>query len=57
MGEANSYSASTALSILDKLLDGGHISAKQYIEHLPEGFVLDRDILAEGETEDGRNES
>jgi len=57
VGEANSYSASTALSILDKLLDGGHISAKQYIEHLPEGFVLDRDILAEGETEDGRNES
>ena len=54
IGEANSYSASTALSILDKLLDGGHISAKQYIEHLPEGFVLDREILAEGETEDGR---
>lgn len=53
VGEASSYSASTAMSILDKLLEGGHISAKQYIEHLPDGFVLDREILAEGEKKDG----
>lgn len=55
VGEATSYSASTALTILDKLLDGGYIGAKEYIEHLPEGFVLDKDMLVkEGGEEDGR---
>ena len=57
VGEATSYSASTAVSILDKLLDGGYISAKEYVEHLPSGFVLDRDILAkEGGENDGGND-
>ena len=57
VGEATSYSASTAVSILDKLLDGGYISAKEYVEHLPSGFVLDRDILAkEGGDNDGGND-
>ena len=53
VGEATNYSASTAVSILDKLLEGGYISAKQYIDHLPDGFVLDKDMLAEeGEEND-----
>lgn len=57
VGENTTYSASTALSILDKLLDGGYISAKEYVEHLPEGFVLDREMLAkEGESDERRNE-
>lgn len=57
VGEATSYSASTAVSILDKLLDGGYISAKEYVEHLPSGFVLDRDILAkEGGENNGGND-
>ena len=47
VGEATSYSASTALTILDKLLDGGYIGAKEYVEHLPDGFVLDKDMLVE----------
>ena len=60
VGEATTYSASTALAILDKLLDGGHISAKEYIEHLPNGFVLDRDMFIKegndgGEQSDERN--
>lgn len=56
VGEATSYSASTALTILDRLLDGGYISAKEYIEHLPEGFVLDKDMLVkEGGTDDGEH--
>ena len=54
IGEATTYSASAALSILDKLLDGGFISAKEYVEHLPGGFVLNRDmILEEGGSNDG----
>lgn len=58
VGETTSYSASTALTILDKLLDGGYISAKQYIEHLPDGFVLDKEMLAEeGEDSDGNFEN
>ena len=57
VGEATTYSASTALSILDKLLDGGYISAQEYVEHLPEGFVIDREMLVKkGETEDGRDD-
>jgi hypothetical protein len=56
VGESTTYSASTALSILDKLLDGGYITAQEYIEHLPEGFVLDREMLVKkGEPEDGRD--
>ena len=43
---------------LDKLLEGGHISAEKYIEYLPQGFVLDRDMLKnntkEGDLKDGR---
>lgn len=58
VGESTAYSASTALSILDKLLEGGHISAEKYIEYLPQGFVLDRDMLKnntkEGDLKDGR---
>ena len=57
VGESTTYSASTALSILDKLLDGGYITAQEYIEHLPEGFVLDREMLVKkGEHEDGRDQ-
>lgn len=39
------YSASTAQSLLDKLLDGGYISARQYIERLPSGAFNDRQGL------------
>lgn len=56
VGEATSYSASTALTILDKLLDGGYIGAKEYIEHLPEGFVLEKDMLIK-EGEDNHEKS
>ncbi len=45
IGEATAYSASTALTVLDKLLDGGHITADEYIKELPEGFIINRDIL------------
>lgn len=45
IGEATAYSASTALTILDKLLDGGHITADEYVRELPEGFIVNRDMI------------
>jgi hypothetical protein len=51
------YSASGTLSVLDKLLDGGHITLSEYLERLPEGLLPDRIALAEAhrkETDDGR---
>lgn len=51
------YSASGTLSVLDKLLDGGHITLSEYLERLPEGLVPDRKALAEAhrkEAADGR---
>ncbi len=51
------YSASGTQSVLDRLLDGGHITLAEYLERLPEGLVPDRHSLAEAhrkETDDGR---
>lgn len=47
--ETARYSDSAAIGILDKLLDGGYITAAQYTAHLPEGLLADRDLLADGE--------
>jgi hypothetical protein len=33
--------------MLDKLLDGGHISSEEYIKRLPAGVVTDRQALIE----------
>jgi len=41
------YSASTTLSMLDKLLDGGFITVGEYLEHLPDGILPGRrELLA-----------
>lgn len=45
--ETARYSDSAAVGILDKLLDGGYISAAQYVSHLPDGLLADRDSLVE----------
>ena len=53
------YSASGTLSVLDKLLEGGHISTAEYLDRLPEGLVPERRVLAEAhrkEVHDGRND-
>ena len=47
--ETARYSDSAVIGILDKLLDGGYITAAQYTAHLPEGLLADRDLLADGE--------
>ena len=46
--EAAVYGDSAAVEILDRLLDGGHISAEQYVLHLPDGLIAARDELANG---------
>ncbi len=53
------YSISGTQSVLDRLLDGGHITLAEYLERLPEGLVPDRASLAEAhrkeEDHDGRD--
>ncbi len=50
------YSASGTLSVLDKLLDGGHITLAEYLERLPEGLIPDRIALAEAHRKEGDDE-
>ena len=47
IGSVDRYSPSTTVSTLDKLLDGGHLTAQEYIELLPEGVLVNRDTLLE----------
>ena len=41
------YSAASAQNMLDKLLEGGHISPVSYVKRLPSGIVRDRESLIE----------
>ena len=45
--EVSRYSATSVQNMLDKLLDGGFISAEQYVKRLPIGTTLDKDDLIE----------
>ena len=45
--EVTRYTASGIQSMLDKLLDGGHITASEYVRRLPDGLLRDRNALAE----------
>lgn len=45
VSEINRYSTSGAQNMLDKLLEGGHITPSEYIERLPGGLVIDREEL------------
>ena len=45
--EVSRYSATSVQNMLDKLLDGGYISAEEYIKRLPIGATLDKDDLIE----------
>ena len=49
--ETARYSESAAIDILNKLLDSGCISAAQYISHLPDGLLSDRESLADSAAE------
>ena len=45
--EVSRYSATSVQNTLDKLLDGGYISAEQYVKRLPIGAAFDKDELIE----------
>ncbi len=47
VGEISRYGAAGTLSMLNRLLDGGHITPEQYIERLPAGVLTDREALLE----------
>ncbi|MBO5203703.1 MAG: hypothetical protein J6B72_03720 [Clostridia bacterium] len=47
VAEITRYSAVNAQNMLDKLLDGGHITPVEYIRRLPVGLVMDRQALIE----------
>lgn len=45
VAEITRYSAVNAQNMLDKLLDGGHITPSEYIKRLPAGLLMDRQAL------------
>ena len=47
VGAISHYSDSGTQAVLDKLLEGGHITTIQYLEHLPAGAFSGRDSLIE----------
>ena len=47
IGSITNYRDSGSQSILDKLLDGGHITVLQYLEQLPDGALHSRTSLVE----------
>lgn len=47
VSEAERYSASATLSMLDKLMDGGYLTVEQYLESLPDGILPQRRELIE----------
>jgi hypothetical protein len=55
VGNLTQYSASGTQNVLERLLEGGHITLRQYLEQLPEGILPMRGRLIEQcqeETED-----
>lgn len=53
--DTSTYNASITLSILDKLLDGGHITPEQYLKRIPSDYIFNREEI-EGGMSDGRND-
>ncbi len=59
VGDPAGVSVAANQAVLDKLLDGGFITATEYLERLPEGVVPMREALVEkyGEQEDKADET
>lgn len=55
VGNLTQYSASGTQNTLEKLLEGGHITLRQYLEQLPEGILPMRDKLL-GQIENSKDE-
>lgn len=47
IAEVSRYSAATAQSMLDKLLDGNFITAEEYVKRIPSGIIPERQTLVE----------
>ena len=47
IGSIDRYSPAATVATLNKLLDGGHLTAAEYIELLPQGVLVNRDSLLE----------
>ena len=45
ISEIKRYSSSSTQSMLDKLLDSGHITPSEYLRRIPNGLVPERDEL------------
>lgn len=58
VGETGHYSSSGTLSMLNRLLDSGCITPRQYIERLPAGLITDRrELLSQLDGADRQNET
>ena len=47
------FTPSATVTLLGELLAGGHITVRQYLQHLPEGCIADRDALLGELTSEG----
>ena len=57
VGASTRFSKISALSELTKLLEGGHITLKQYLERLPDGVIPQREqLISEIESEVKEND-
>ncbi len=52
VGKINNHSDSGTVSVLDRLLDGGHITALEYVRQLPDGTLANRASLIEALTKE-----
>ncbi len=48
MSATDRFTPAATVSVLDRLLDGSHITVTQYLEHLPEGCIHDKNALLQG---------
>ncbi len=55
VGDISRYSTASVVSLLGKLLDGGHISFTEYLERLPAHLLIDRQALLDTRKEMGQN--
>ncbi|MBE6634102.1 MAG: hypothetical protein E7620_07165 [Ruminococcaceae bacterium] len=55
-GRVDRFTPAATVSLLDHLLDRGHITLRQYLEHLPDGCLGDKNALLQSIGEKGDNE-
>ncbi|MBR7184815.1 MAG: hypothetical protein IKD37_04325 [Clostridia bacterium] len=55
VGEGARYATSATVSLLNQLLDKGHITFTEYLERLPANLLLDRQGLIERREQNGTN--